>query len=117
MDSIILYDCSFLCNLGVSEEERKTKQEILIDVEIFTDISKAASSDEVNDTINYEEVHAVLKDIIEKTEYNLLERISDTCAKTLLGSFSLKKVRVTVKKPAALASKGVRYAAVVVERP
>ena len=46
---------------GVAPQENLIGNEYLIDLKLKVDISKAARTDEVTDTVNYAEVHQVIK--------------------------------------------------------
>jgi len=116
MDKIIIKSANFLCNIGVTAEERSKKQEIIVDVELFLSINKAADRDNIKDAINYSEIHGLLKGIIQKKEYKLIETMAECIAKNILREFPVKEVLVRVKKPKALADRNVAYVAVEVIR-
>ena len=115
MDSIIIRDARFLCNVGVSAEERKKKQKILIDMELFLNLKKAAENDELKHTVNYSGVCSIVAKLIEKKEYKLIEAIAWDIAGVVLKEFNIKKAIVEVKKPGALHGMA-RYAAARIER-
>ncbi len=115
-DKIILYNCKFSCNIGVPDEERKSKQDIFIDLELFYNIKKSSSTDNIEDTINYSEVHKVVKDLVEKKEYKLIETMSEEIAEVILAKFKIEKIMVRIKKPAALQSRCVEHAGVEIYR-
>ncbi|HIJ11082.1 TPA: dihydroneopterin aldolase [Candidatus Woesearchaeota archaeon] len=114
MDKIILQECSFQAHIGVSDDERNTKQEILIDIELHTDITKAAESDNIDDTINYSAVHSLIKEKIDEKPYKLLETLAEELVTTLFTQFSVEKVTIRVMK--SLPKKNIKYAAVEIER-
>lgn len=116
MDSIIIRDARFLCNVGISAEERKRKQKIFIDIELFLSLKKAAENDELKHTVNYSKVCNLVANLIEKKEYRLIEAIAWDISETVLKEFNVKKVIVEVKKPGALAHINARYASARVER-
>lgn len=116
MDKIIIKGAQFRCNIGVSKEERAKKQNIVVDAELLLGIKKAASTDDIKHTINYSEIHSLIKDIAEKKEYRLIETLAENIAKGILKNSPAKKVFIRVKKPMALAKKNVRYAAVEITR-
>jgi len=116
MDRITIKEAKFLCNLGCTEEERKTKQEIIIDLELFTDTKKSAGSKKLEDTIDYVEIHSVMKEVIERDEYILIETLAELIAGQILENFNIKQVLVRLKKPQALKDRNVKYAAVEIVR-
>ena len=115
MDKIIIKDACFLCNIGISEEERRKKQEIFIDAELFSDTKKAAKTDNLAYTVNYSEVYDLIKKIVEKKEYKLIETIANNIAENILNKFNIKKVILNVKKT-RLQNKNLKYVAVEITR-
>ena len=125
MNKIIIKEAHFLCNVGVLEEERKEKQEILVDVVLFLNVKKAFKkktakpfffSDDIRSTVNYLEVYNLLNKVVNDKEYRLIEAMSEDIAKEVLSNFPVDEVLVRVKKPTALADKNVKYAAVEIRR-
>ena len=102
MDKIIIRDLLTRGSIGISEEERSRPQDILINAELYTDISKAAVSDSIDDCVNYS---AMTKKIIELAENNkrktveaFAQDIADLCLKHKL----VEKVRIRVEKTSAV---------------
>lgn len=116
MDKIIINEAHLLCNIGVSKEERKKKQEIIIDAELFLDIKKASQTDDIKNAANYSEVYEFLKDAAQKKEYKLIETLAEEIAESILNKFPIEKITVRVKKPAALANRNVKSVAVEITR-
>ena len=101
MDKIIIKGAKFDLHLGVTEEERKTKQQILVDVTLFFDITAAVSMDDIEKSINYSHVSKRINTILAK-EYKLIETVAETIAQEILTAFPAHKVKICVKKPQAL---------------
>lgn len=116
MGKIILKEARFLCNIGVSAEERKKKQEIFVDIELFSDTKKAAKTDDLRVTINYSEVYDTIKNVVERKDCKLIETIANNIAEKILKNFNASKVIINIKKPNALADKNVKYVAVEIIR-
>lgn len=116
MDRIIIKEARFMCNVGVSEKEREKKQLVVIDAELFLYLKKASSSDDIKNTVNYSELHSVMKNVAENKRYKLIEAMAENIAKEILNNFSVKKIIVRVMKPSALSKKNVKYAAVEITR-
>ena len=108
MYKIIISEAQFLCNIGISKKEREKKQEIIVDVELFLMTKKKI--------VNYSEVYDLLKDVVEKKEYKLIETMAENVAKEILNSFFIDKIIVRVKKPKALSNRNVKYVAVEIIR-
>jgi D-erythro-7,8-dihydroneopterin triphosphate epimerase len=65
MDRILIKDLLVRCVLGLSAEERREKQDVLISVVLLVDLTKAGRSDRAEDTVDY---RAVKKDILAAAE-------------------------------------------------
>jgi dihydroneopterin aldolase len=107
MDRIGLSGVKLQCHLGVPAEERTVAQEILVDVEMGSDVTRAAESDAVGDTVDYTRVRDVLEAVAQRREYALIESLAAAMAAEILGGFAVEEVRILVKKPAALWWQGV----------
>ena len=115
MDKIIIKDACFLCNIGVSEKERKKKRAIYIDAELFLDTRKSAKTDKLKDTVDYSDVYGLMKNIAENSKCRLIEALAQNVADGILNKFPLSKIIVRVKKT-RLKNKNIRYAAVEITR-
>jgi dihydroneopterin aldolase len=100
---------------GVLEHERSEGQRFLVDVELdFTDLT-AASSDRIEDAIDYRDVVAAVVEVSDGRAYHLLEAFALALADTLLSRFPVDRACVRVRKPDVALSRPVENAAVVVE--
>src|SRR5699024_4388256 len=87
---------------GVLDHERATGQIFVVDVVCQLDISQAAATDDVEATVNYAQVAAVVENIITGPPVNLIETLAATMADAILDQFALiNSVQVTVNKPQA----------------
>ena len=113
-DRISIKDLLVRCILGLDAEERRERQDVLINVVLFADLARAARSDRPEDTVDY---RAVKKDIlaaVEGSQYHLAEALAERIAETCLAYRSVERVQVTVEKPGAL--RFARSVAVEIER-
>ncbi len=83
-DTICLEDFILDVYLGVSANERKTLQPIHFDVRIGFDTRRAAASDKLADTLDYEAVFNTIQQIAQEKRYNLLETLCARAAKAVL---------------------------------
>ena len=102
MDRILIKDLLVRCILGLSAEERREKQDVLISVAIFTDLAKAGRSDRPEDTVDYREVKKQILAAAEGSQYHLAEALAERVADTCLAHRGIQRVQVTVEKPGAL---------------
>ncbi len=101
MDTIVLKGMHFYGYHGCLAEEQKTGQPFHVDVILTADLRRAGESDDLTDTIDYSQVWAMVRDIVEGRPYRLIERVAAVIAETLLAEFPLEAVKVTVHKPQA----------------
>ncbi len=101
---------------GVLEEERRSGQRFLVDLELEPAGDIAATSDRIEDAVDYRLVVTVVQEVSSRTTYRLLEAFATAIADELLHRLPLSRVRVRVRKPDVVLSAPVQHAAVVVER-
>ena len=81
---------------GVGEEERAIGGRYSFDLEIDADISAAALSDDLHETVDYERAYFLARDILLGTNRRLLESLVDEIATALLDRFA-NALAVTVR--------------------
>ncbi len=114
MDIIYLKDLRIETIIGIYDWERRTKQTVILDIEMATDIKKAAQSDDIADTLNYKAVAKRLISFVEESEYELVETLAERVAEILLNEFKLPWLRLQLNKQGAV--RGVRDVGVIIER-
>lgn len=88
--------------IGAFDWEREIRHNLCMNIKVGFDVSKAASSDNLDDTINY---HDLSNDIIEKveaSEFYLVEKLADYVLKLTLGYAHVKWAEIEIDKPDAL---------------
>ena len=76
-----------------------------------------AETDALEDTIDYREVVALVREISDGRAFVLLEALAAAVADAILERFAVSRVRVRVRKPDVRLDAPVEHAAVTVERP
>ena len=114
MDIIFLHGLEVDCVIGVWEWERRITQKIVIDLDMGWDITKAAISDDLSDTLSYKDVAKRVAAHVQGVKANLVERLAEDIANILLGEVAGPWGRVRVNKPGAIT--GSKDVGVVVER-
>jgi dihydroneopterin aldolase len=85
-------------HLGVTQKERDLGQRIEADVELAYAPTKTRRPDVIDDAIDYEEVHRLVRSQIEMSRCRLLETLAEELALTLLQEFETPRVRVRLRK-------------------
>ena len=102
MDTIFLKELEVKTTVGIFEWEKRIKQTVLIDIEISTDLSAAAVSDDLKDTIDYKKIAKRIQSFVESHRFNLLEALAQKIADVLIDEFDIRQTTVTVNKPRAI---------------
>ena len=84
---------------GVLEPERREGQRFLVDVDLDLADERAATTDRIEDAVDYREVVATVAAVSDGRAYHLLEAFATAIAEALIARFPLNRVRVRVRKP------------------
>ncbi|MFY0520651.1 dihydroneopterin aldolase [Lysinibacillus sp. UGB7] len=101
MDYIHLKDMQFYGYHGVLEAETKLGQRFRANVSLAVDMTQAGETDDLVYTVNYAEVYAICRDIVEGQPFKLIEALVSKMANTILKAYpdKVKGVRVELIKP------------------
>ena len=102
LDRIIIEGLWFSCIIGINDWERVAKQVIQIDLTLYADLSKAALSDNIADTVNYRTISQQVSEFVEKSSFGLVEKLADGVAQLCLADDRVERVDVRLRKPGAL---------------
>ncbi|GGH39531.1 dihydroneopterin aldolase [Paenibacillus segetis] len=100
MDKMIIRRMEYYGYHGVFEEERKLGQRFYVDLALELDLSEAAKNDDLSKTVNYAEVHELVKGIVEKKSFKLIEALAEHIASSVLDTYTMiDALTVGVTKP------------------
>lgn len=103
LDRILIKDLLLRGILGINPEERKNRQDILVNVVMYADTRSAAQSDDMADSVNYKTVAKAMIQHIESGAPMLVERLVADLARIAFETDTrVQAVEVTVEKPGAL---------------
>lgn len=102
MDKIIIKDLLARGIVGIKPDERREKQDVLVNLVLFVDTRQAASSDEIENAVNYRSVSKLVLAHVESASPFLVESLASDVARLVLTRFEVSRVRVRVEKPGAL---------------
>lgn len=102
MDRILIKDLSTRCLIGVNAEERRDKQDIIINLILWIDLAQAGKSDALEDTLDYSTLKKSIVSMVDESAYYLVEALAQHIADLCLADTRVKKARVLVEKPTAL---------------
>jgi len=100
MDYIHIDNLRFNGKHGVYDNERRGEQEFLVSLKIGFNTKKAGKSDNLNDTLDYQEAKNAVADVISGESHYLVERLAEDIAQAILEDTRIVSVEVTIKKTA-----------------
>ena len=102
MDIIFLRNLRIETVIGIFDWERKIKQTVFFDIEMATDIKKAAASDHIDDTLDYKSLSKSVIDFVESSNFQLVETLAEKVAELIINDFNVPWLRLTLNKKGAL---------------
>lgn len=114
MDIIFLSDLRIDTVIGIFDWERRIKQTVIFDLEMATDIKKAAATDSIEDTLDYKAVAKRVIQFVEDSEFQLVETLAEKVAQMILGEFNVPWVRLKLNKTGAI--RGAKDVGILIER-
>lgn len=101
-DKIFIRDMAFHANHGVFEHERAYPQRFMVDFEGEMYLAPSAATDEVMDTVRYDQIAETIQGVVEGERFNLIETLAEEIANRILDTYpGLETVHVRVRKPQA----------------
>lgn len=101
-DKIIIRDLLLRCIIGVNDWERESKQDVLIDLVIFTNVEDVGRTDDPAAILNYRSITKAIIKHVEASDYKLVEALATSIARICCVDFNAPKVIVRLEKPGAL---------------
>ena len=102
MDRILISDLLVRCIIGINEDERREKQDVVINLALSTDLRTAGKSDLLEDAVDYRTIKKQIMAMAEHSRFHLVEALADAIAGICLEHPAVEEARVTVEKPSAL---------------
>ena len=114
MDIIYLREFRVETVIGIYEWERRIKQPVIIDLQMAADIRRAATTDNIDDTLNYKAVAKRLISFIEGSQFQLVETLAERIAEIVMSEFRVPWLRLELNKKGAV--RGAQDVGVIIER-
>lgn len=102
MDQTFIKDLLVRGIIGINPEERVNRQDILINITVFSDTTRAAASDDIHDCVDYKAMTKKVMAYTESAERFTVEALANDLARLCLEQPNVKGVRVRVEKPGAV---------------
>ncbi|GIO88231.1 7,8-dihydroneopterin aldolase [Paenibacillus faecis] len=100
MDKMIVRRMEFYGYHGVFEEERKLGARYYVDLELELSLREAGETDDLTKTVNYAEIHELVRGIVEQKSFKLIEALAEHIASSVLDTYTrVDALTVGVTKP------------------
>jgi dihydroneopterin aldolase/D-erythro-7,8-dihydroneopterin triphosphate epimerase len=113
-DQIHVRDLLLRTIIGINDEERRNRQDVLISLDLDIDLRAAGESDDIRDAVNYRSLTKRIIQLVEGSEFYLVEKMAAEIARICLAEAGVQRAVVTVDKPGAL--RFARSVGVTIER-
>ena len=102
MDIIFLRNLRIETIIGIFDWERKVKQTVFFDIEMATDVKKAAANDQINDALHYKSISKSIINFVEKSEFQLVETLAEKVVDLIMTNFDVPWLRLSLNKKGAI---------------
>jgi len=102
MDIVFIRELRVKTVIGIYDWERKIRQDVVFDLEMATDIAKAAKSDSIEDALDYKSISKRIVEFVEASEYQLVETLAEKVAEIVLQEFKVPWLRLQLNKQGAV---------------
>lgn len=113
-DMIFIDDLLIRCVIGIHDWERKTRQDVLVNIELDVDTTAAGASDDFTDAVDYRDLAKRVIEMAEGSTFQLVEALAEEIARLCLVDGRVEAARVRVEKPGAI--RFARSVGVTIER-
>jgi len=87
------------CHIGVTEEERRARQRIEVDLDLWADLEEAGRTADLACTVDYREVADEVRGLCEGRPFNLVEAMAAAVLDLVFGRFPrVSRANVRVRK-------------------
>jgi FolB domain-containing protein len=102
IDQIQIKDLHLRTIIGINDEERRNRQDVLINIILYADTRAAGRSDDISDAVNYRTITKEVIELVENSSFFLVEKMAAQIAAICLADPRVERTRVRVEKPGAL---------------
>lgn len=114
MDIVYIHGLEIKTVIGIYDWEREIRQSVTIDLEMSSEVARAAQSDDIAHALDYKAVAKRLIGFVEASEFQLIETLAERIAEIVREEFAVPWLRLRLGKPGAVS--GSRDVGVIIER-
>jgi dihydroneopterin aldolase len=113
-DIVFIEDLRIDTIIGIYDWEREVKQTIALDIEMAADNTRPASTEDIEDAVNYKAVAKRLIAYTEESQFQLVETLAERLVEIIINEFNVPWCRLKLRKLGAVT--GSRSVGVIIER-
>ena len=114
---ILIEELSVNCIIGILSHERATPQKLLLNIVLEIDYDRVATSDRVENTVNYAEIADQISQLAIERQFQLVETmVATACQQILANHPTVNRVEVTARKPDIMPGSTVVGARIAISR-
>ena len=102
MDIVFIEGLKVDAKIGVYDWERNLRQPLVFDLQMSFDNKPAGQSDDVRHALDYASVSELIVDLVEASEFKLIEAVAEAVLERLFREFSMTAIELTLRKPTAV---------------
>jgi dihydroneopterin aldolase len=104
MDIVFLRGLRIETTIGIYDWEKQIRQPVILDLEMSTDVARAAATDRIEDAVDYKAVSKRLQKFVSESRFELVETLAERCAAILVDEMGIGWVRLSVNKIGAVSA-------------
>ncbi len=97
-DRLSLHDVRCLCHIGVTEEERRDRQTLAVDLDLYADLERAARTGDLSATVDYRSVCEAIRERLQSGSFRLIEAAAKSVLDVVMERFPVSRAVVRVRK-------------------
>ncbi|HEV2212597.1 MAG TPA: dihydroneopterin aldolase [Gammaproteobacteria bacterium] len=114
MDIVFIRELKVDTVVGIYDWERRIRQSVVLDIEMGSEIARAAKTDHIEDALDYKAVAKRVAGYVRESEFQLVETMAEKVAELVMQEFKVPWIKITLNKPGAVS--GSRSVGVTIER-
>ncbi len=96
--TIAIVDLEVACRIGVPDSERSTPQRLMMTLELELDLSRAATTDDIAHTVDYDALAKDLRVYCAAGEWRLLEKLAADIVARVVSAHRPLRASLEIKK-------------------
>ena len=113
-DIVFIEDLRIDTIIGIYDWEREVKQTVALDIEMAADNTRPASTENIDDALNYKAVAKRLIAYTEESQFQLVETLAERLVEIIMKEFDVPWCKLKLSKLGAVT--GSRSVGVIIER-